>query len=73
VRISSAMHLFLPVLLTLCSRPTTNEVKPVYMLNCRLINTGHWIYHQHCKAESREVHSAVRGSRQDGKQTMRAK
>jgi len=43
----------LPVLLTLCSRPSY-EPRPVYMLNCRLINSGHWMFRQHCKAESRE-------------------
>jgi hypothetical protein len=27
--------------------------KPTYLLNCRLITTGHPLFRQHCKAESR--------------------
>jgi hypothetical protein len=54
MRISSAAVIFLPIMLTLCSNPSY-KAKPVYLLNCRLINAGPPIFRQGCKAETREV------------------
>jgi hypothetical protein len=38
--------------LLLASTPSASE--PIFILNCRLINTSDWLFHQHCKAQERE-------------------
>ena len=58
VRISSAAAIFLPVMLTLCSKPSY-EARPIYLLNCRLINAGPPIFRQGCKAETRMPERSV--------------
>jgi hypothetical protein len=71
MRVSSAAVILVPVMLALCSRPSSETV---YLLNCRLINSGPPIYRQGCKAETRDVEhmnvlSAKSASR--GKKTQR--
>jgi len=55
VRIAPVAAVLLPIMLSLCTR-AAYEPRPVYLLNCRLINSGHWMLRQHCKADSRERH-----------------
>jgi hypothetical protein len=52
MRVSSAAIILVPVMLALCSKPSSDTT---YLLNCRLINSGPAIYRQGCKAETREV------------------